>query len=798
MSARPPLDQLLNGYLAATLGSIAAACGLRGATKGKQATMDLLLRELPRPERVTQAVAGLDPSARALLDHLRAAGGRAGFETLLLWCHLELLPVVAPKLPARAYGDEGFPIGDPKAASKELQHVLARLESAGLVFGWGNRSSYDPNKALDFGRGQTLVIPAEIDSQLPGQASLKLSVPSAPAATLMGDAQAGQRQLFLLWSWFWRAEPQLLKATARLAKREIKLLSAALPQWVAADAAEEEQPWLHWGHQLLLQLRLLREGERSQGRSDEAEAYWSAPLGARLGSCLSAAQELPSPVELLASGLEPARHAGSTWIGARRHVLAQLQVQEKAASGTWSLLTDLERALAVAGRDLLVPPSRRDYGYYAYEQPSRYRSGHFLAQSPGRGAADDVSGWPLVEMAFVRRLLIALWWLGLVDLGLSGDAPAGAPPPEAITHLRLSGWGRHLLLGETAPTEEQAEARIVLQPNFQILVMGPVAERRLLTLERFADRTGADRALIYTLSRDSVYRGQRAGIGVTDMMDSLAELTGAELPQNVAHSLRDWQQLHERVVLRRGVVLLQAAEPEEARIMAAALGAGVLEPLGEGFLMLRDVAALRRRMESTSLLLEVERADQPPPARRMMMDADGRLRLPLRCPDPRLLGRVQALAEGDSATGWRLTEGVAQRNLRERGLDAAAQVDQWRDLIGGPLPEALVRRIQRGTGQGGQARLYRGSYLELPDDATLRALAALPQLAGRIRSLALRGPLLQVDEGSLPDLEAALDELGLKINDGPAPEGPAASAGPAGAAVPPTAPKRRGRPPKAG
>lgn len=227
------------------------------------------------------------------------------------------------------------------------------------------------------------------------------------------------------------------------------------------------------------------------------------------------------------------------------------------------------------------------------------------------------------------------------------------------------------------------------------------------------------------------------------------------------------------------------------------MGDEVLQDLGEGFLLVRDGAAMLRYAEQQGLILERDSGPRTAGRSTVTLLLDGTVRPHEKCVDPWSLGRLQRLAEGDAATGWRLTEAAALRGQTLQDLDAAAQIDLWTTLAQ-PVPDALVRLIKRGTGHSSPVRLHRGSYLELPDEESLQALSALPELAGSFGAVGVRGPLVWVDEGRLAELEAALETLGLGVQAAEAPTRVALSAAADSAAPEAAEPKRRGRPRKSG
>jgi hypothetical protein len=344
-----------------------------------------------------------------------------------------------------------------------------------------------------------------------------------------------------------------------------------------------------------------------------------------------------------------------------------------------------------------------------------------------------------------------------LDLGHQDDGPAVA--------FRLTEIGRHLLAGGPAPAPDAGDAgRIVLQPNFHIVAFGPVPELALIELERFADRVSADRAVEFSLSRESVYRAQRLGLGAADVAATLERLTGAALPQNVARSLDEWQAAHERIVVRRGVSLLQAADPAILQELAAAAGGGpsALRVLGPTVALVRDEAALGAALR-TAGIAPVTGHDRSGRGS-LRLEDDGRVAFRHRLPDIYALGRVQQLAEWDEELGaWRLTAAAARRARSALGMGAPAQVSAWRSLCAGAPPDWLETRVKAWCGHYGTAKLDETVLLELRDAEALAALRGLVGAAVALTPVTAGGPVVKLRSADLETVRRALEELGVKV-----------------------------------
>ena len=166
------------------------------------------------------------------------------------------------------------------------------------------------------------------------------------------------------------------------------------------------------------------------------------------------------------------------------------------------------------------------------------------------GVYDAKQGWQKVETPFIRGLISGpLYWQGLIDLGWATDRSG---EPTAFRLTALGAW----LLGLGPQPEIRAEGgRVIVQPNLHIVALDPVNDATLVTLDRFAERLSAERAVEYQLTRASMYRGQQQGWDVPRVKEFLRQQTNADLPGNVARTLDEWQTLHERIIIRPHVAL---------------------------------------------------------------------------------------------------------------------------------------------------------------------------------------------------------------------------------------------------
>ncbi len=765
---RPTLAIMLADYRQSALVAMVAANDLSAAEERpkKDRLVDQLAAHFALPAGIRARLAALDPPARAAFDLVHQAGGRMSgsvITEMLVEDGVATPPTVAK---TRAYR-EPEPVAGRFGSGGSLagQDVLARVEAAGLLLGIGPRGS---STVVDPGLARIYVIPAEVWAELPAPPPWP-TLPLPPVTSEQtADPAASSRALFFLWAHLAQQRPALLQS-GLLRKRDLKGAAKALglTEDLSQVKDESELAALYLAR-LQLQAMGLAGGGPGQPVTCDAEL-------ARLFWSMSLAERVPDLVDAYLDALafsELCYLPGTTWqaatraerlegspaiLRARARVLGT--VAQVGESGAWVAVATLLRALKVQGRDFLVPAGMPSGGRYNYwSTPShRYASGGNPRGWSFAGIRDEATGWQRVEGGFVRLVLGVLGRLGLLDLGLG-------PQGEVLT-FRLSPWGRYALLEGQAVPADAAEgvptgARLVVQPNFQVVALGPVPELTLLDLEQFTDRVSTDRAVTYTLSRESVYRGQQAGWDSERVLAWLAEASDAPLPQNVDRSIHEWQSLHERIVVRTDVRLLQARDAALLDRLATSLPS--LERLAPTLALVpADSAGAAER--ALLALAETPRrlgARGAAPAS-LALDEAGGVTFRHKTPDFFTLGWLQRLAEPDGE-GWRVTAGAARRAQERLGLSAEDQLARWSALCG-EAPAGLATRLKAWTGHYGAAERVAGVVLQLPSQAVLDDLRAHKDLRAALKPLKVKGPLVTIPAADYARIAERLRELGLDV-----------------------------------
>lgn len=573
----------------------------------------------------------------------------------------------------------------------------------------------------------------------------------------LADAWLFQRDLFFYWNALrWQAIP--LIAVGFVSKRALKRLNAQLlapDPGLDAAAYEDESPRLFFLRILLEDLRLIeREGDalRASGPPTTVPDYWRQGLAARTVTALHAWRDSRRWNEAGESALAFPLDR----VAARQALLTELRARAEDAGENWISVAGLTAALQGSRPNFLFPDRVRLMGM---------RSGYYGGSYYSSAGLSTLFGQ--AEKTFIAQALAGpLHWLGIVDLGAERAAgPRSRPLAERLIAVRVTPAGMRALKGEVV-ADVQAAGTVIVQPNFQMFALGPVAETVLAELETFADRVRAERGSTeYHLSRASVYRAQSVGYSVEQVLQTLEREAHAELPQNVRRSLVEWAEHHERIVLRQGVTLLEAASPEllDRLLQDETLRKLIGQRVGpQAAIVQQGGQQLRQALQADNLLLATSTGRVDGAVR---FSEEGRAHFIHAVPDLRVRSRLARLAEHDD-TGYRVTRASVHR-LLEAGQKLSQVLAELAALSHGPLPDRLVDQIKAWGRYYGTAQLDQVWLLRLRDEAMLRELRADTEIGRLLKPLtATRGQGIAVVAPRHVDrVRKRLRELGIEVKE---------------------------------
>ncbi|MGQ9684189.1 MAG: helicase-associated domain-containing protein [Anaerolineae bacterium] len=754
--ARLEIQSILSTYRASTLREMGQVAGVIGAgvRLGGQALVDHLRQTYFEPTRIRRSLASLSAGDRAVLVELARRGGIARISSLRRDLIAAGIAVPTPgDVTSNIY--QGSPL---REHSRVLEDILARLTLRGLVFTRAPEGApADGTLKLHYHPGPVVFAPEVVLAELPPPPEHE-SLPEPPRVEV-GNPDLLLRDLYLYWSCV-RRTPIALNRNGSVPKRTLKALSDQLlvPDHAIAQAqGEEDTERLLLLRRLLEELKLLRSKGNQLGNGlrklTEADSFWNLPRHQQLLTCLDAWMHLAWYGDL---GPE-ARRLGADLRRARAALRAVLQ--QMGRPGRWLSVSELAERLRLDDAGFMF----RERQHIEFSRSEWY---HGYAHGYSGTRLDILRAMEVAEDDFLlRNLRGVLHALGVVDLGYDG---------ERLLAWRLTELGAHVLEG-TAPAGKPGtshDGRVIVQPSFQILALGPVSLGLLARLDSFAERVRADAAAFeYRLTRESVYRAQEEGIDSSAIVRDLEDMSSVGLPQNVRRSLEEWDVAHRRITIRRRVSLLQAATPElltelQTDEATSPLLARTVAP---------DVSLVATGADAALIAALLERGILPAVADGDPASADGTVEItaggdirPVHpVPDLRLKGRLRRLAEPDAdGRSWHLTPRSIRRagGSKARVLRALAELEA---LACSPLPPELVERIKVWGSFYGDARAASLVLIEFRDQETLSELRQRPDLADLLRPFAASDrALATVAPENLERVRAMLEALGITVHAG--------------------------------
>src|SRR5436309_4029289 len=537
--------------------------------KGQSGNTPLLSSSSPIPEiaeylfhpsTINEAMRSLNDTESLILFELVSCGGRANSRDLALY-------LTSSGALASAKGSEPLSTSEQSSILYPTPHPhglfeqsLRRLLMLGLLF-WGKQTNFAGRDYTSGVYDGVLIVPQVVKDVINEVASKEEGIqeeqPLASPKEIGEGLRALQRTLYLYWSHVAALREGLPLVNSGLLSRSA--LRQVVELWgpegqIEQIRTEQDVPCLLFIRLLLMQLGLLQERQGAV-HAAAAEIFFSQLVLERARRCYRLWLETPFwnelghlPEVVVRPGPAPLDPAHEEVMRARRVLMDRILAEEPGAR--YELSAFIARTKLYTPY-LLFP---RQYGPRAerYSMGSNPYGWDFRLR---RGWLTHREGWHLVEGGFIRGVVLGpLRWLGLVDVNSEANATA----------FRLAA-GITLVTSDSPPEVEDVPwGRLIVQPNFELVVLAPVSEALLIRLDRFAERLGLEHIAQYRITKASVTRAIQMGMHAETIQQVLEEATGpgVEIPQNVQYSLVEWERQARRLELWQGALLLEGDEAE--------------------------------------------------------------------------------------------------------------------------------------------------------------------------------------------------------------------------------------------
>ncbi len=645
-----------------------------------------------------------------ILRELAACGGRANSRDLALYfasigqltapgktapdnvsdsprSHLPTMPLQPPQYP-------------PAHPHGPFEQALRRLLLFGLLF-WGRQTNFAGRDYTSGIHDGVLVVPVAVREVVRQEWRLDEELLARDDADVGEGVRALQRDLYLYWSLVAaQREGLALVNNGLLARSALRLVVEGLGVRGQGEQVrtESEAPRLLFLRLLLMKLDLLQERHTALFAAP-SESFFALSLLERARCCYQLYLDTPFWNELLylpevnvRPTPPPFEPAHEETMHARQTLLERLKREQV---NTWHELVAFIARTKLYVPYLLFP---RQYGPRAerYSSNSNPYGYDFRLR---RGWLTHREGWHMVEGGFVRAVVAGpLHWLGLVELDRD----------ENPALFRISP-GTGSVISAVAPQSAAAPwGRLIVQPNFELVVLAPASEALLVRLDRFAERISLEHVAQYRLTRASVTRAIQRGLHAEDIQAVLEQAAGGEIPQNVRYSLLEWERQARRVEVWQNATLLEVADtslldglfddPETRKLLGRRLTPHLAEVAVYRLPLIQELLWRRNFLPALSSAPERETAlDGSPLVHRepqWRLHDDGLLQPFYAVLDLYLVAEVERFTERDEATSWyRLTPSSLQRALGQ-GLSLQHIMHFLQHYCEDGVPASLVIRLK--------------------------------------------------------------------------------------------------------
>lgn len=345
-------------------------------------------------------------------------------------------------------------------------------------------------------------------------------------------------------------------------------------------------------------------------------------------------------------------------------------------------------------------------------------------------------------------------------------AATGVPGTSVVRTIRamerlglLCRTGDDLLIGAPAPPAPTAQQPVLVQPNFELTLPAEIGFADALFVAEVCGLVRHDTYPRFELTKDRLATALRGGIPADHVADRLAELTQGRLPQNVAISIRTWEEEYESIRLHRGVVLQVSEERRFAVEHSAAMQELVSQVLAPGLYLLdeADVPAAQQALRDAGVEMVPELPPPEPAAASPALQPDGESATASRMKHvtnvlERFARRSLRALHKNEGLQARLTDALKSvRMPAEQQQELAARIQRKLILAPGQLSSGALKQERteaKGLDYTGKVRIIEqslsaGGYLEViertADGSPRRTLVEPAALRKQDRELILEG-----------------------------------------------------------
>jgi len=661
--------------------------------------------------------------------------------------------VALPLMLAELVRVDGLPETANRPTALEVLHSLLRkglIINATEAGGFSTLRTFEPL--------QWFAVPREVSSALPTSLlpataitpSSSRRAPATPSLVRAGNPQGYLKQLFFVWAELRREPARRLKAGG-LGKRDRRRIAMAL----GLNDDEGELDQVSRLCEMLAALRMVSEDEETitAVESSAVTLFWNTTLARQMHDLVSAYTRLQAPLGVNPAILSSEGRAGVSPRPVPEMRAIVIKTLGEVAAYDWVSFAWVS-ALLTGGQagSFALEPETWDLLYGSLHW---YGSSYRLDMEKDLRHLEALISWSIFE---------ELQAIGVVDLGYDSTTP------ESLSVIRLTPAARAYFEGRSGTDiASEPTGQVVLQPDFQILAMGPVPLRVLASLDQFAEREKVSESVItYRITRDAAYRAFQRGDTAKTILAYLDEATGQPPPQNVMRSLEEWQHQHERIIVHRRVSIMQVDSPELlAQLLADERLRRLLHQLDDRTVWFRvskleEVQAQLRALE----LLPAYSAGLEADVAHSLQWAGDDLVPCVTLPSLYVSGMLSRIAEACNGR-WTLTP-ASVRMATSLGIGPLEIIALLEKMTGAPLSDDWTKRIKSwgnhfGAGTTAQARLLRLERQE--------ALAELRRADARLRRWLHPLPeatnIAAVDVNHWDDVIDLLTSWGVEITSGP-------------------------------